>query len=68
MVWSLINRANVFCFLSSLPLLPPATTAVFVSYLSSLHSYLMLYRRCGLAYPNDGGGFVGPKRKTSVRL
>ncbi len=27
--------ANVFCFLSSLPLLPPATTAVFGSYLSS---------------------------------
>jgi hypothetical protein len=32
------NGANVFCFLSSLPLLPPATTAVFGSYLSSLYS------------------------------
>jgi hypothetical protein len=30
------NRANVFCFLSSLSLLPLATTAVFGSYLSSL--------------------------------
>ncbi len=34
---SFSNGANVFCFLSSLPLLPPATTAVFVSYLSSLY-------------------------------
>ncbi len=32
------NGANVFCFLWSLPLLPPATTAVFGSYLSSLYS------------------------------
>ncbi len=31
------NGANVFCFLSSLPLLPTATTAVFGSYLSSLY-------------------------------
>ncbi len=31
------NRANVFCFLSSLPLLLPVTTAVFGSYLSSLY-------------------------------
>jgi hypothetical protein len=29
-----LNGANVFCFLSSLPLLPPATAAVFGSYLS----------------------------------
>jgi hypothetical protein len=33
-----INEVNVFCFLSSLPLLPTATTAVFGSYLSSLYS------------------------------
>jgi hypothetical protein len=32
------NEANVFCFLSSLSLLPPATTTVFGSYLSSLYS------------------------------
>jgi hypothetical protein len=34
-----INGANVFCFLSSLPLLPPATTAVFGSscHLSNLN-------------------------------
>jgi hypothetical protein len=32
------NEADVFCFLSSLPLLPPATTAMFGSYLSSLYS------------------------------
>jgi hypothetical protein len=32
------NGANVFCYLSSLPLLFPATTAVFGSYLSSLYS------------------------------
>ncbi len=30
------NGTNVFCFLSSLPLLPRATTTVFGSYLSSL--------------------------------
>jgi hypothetical protein len=30
--------ADVFCFLSSLPLIPPATTAVFGSYQSSLYS------------------------------
>jgi hypothetical protein len=30
--------ADVFCFLSSLPLLPPATEAVFGSHLSSLFS------------------------------
>ncbi len=29
---------NVFCFLSSLPLLPPATMAMFASYLSSPNS------------------------------
>jgi hypothetical protein len=30
----LVNEANLFCFLSSLPVLSPATTAVFGSYLS----------------------------------
>jgi hypothetical protein len=32
------NEANVFCFLSSLSLLLPATTTVFGSYLLSLYS------------------------------
>jgi hypothetical protein len=27
-----------------------------------------VYRRCGLPYPNDGRGFVGAKKKTSVGL
>ncbi len=31
--------ANVFCFLSSVPLLPPATMAVFVSYMSYIYSF-----------------------------
>jgi len=50
---------------------PPATTAIFGSYLSSLYSiFLTLYRRCWLAYLIVGGlrGFVGPKKKTSVDL
>jgi hypothetical protein len=51
-----------------LPLLPPATTAVLGSYLSSLYSLLTLYRRCGLDYPYDRRGFVGAKKKTSVGL
>jgi hypothetical protein len=38
------NRANVFCFLSSLLLLLPASSAGFGSYLSSLYS--TLYRGC----------------------
>jgi hypothetical protein len=62
------NGANVFCFLSSLPLLPPATTAVFGSYLPSLFSQITLYRPCGLAYPCDWRGFVWAKKKTSVDL
>jgi hypothetical protein len=55
-------------FLSSLLLLPPAITAVFGSYLSSLYSLLTLYRGCGFAYPYDWRGFVGAKKKTSVVL
>ena len=43
---------------------PPSTTAVFGSYLSSLYSLLTLFRWCGLAYPYDWRGFVGPKNKT----
>ncbi len=31
-------------------------------------SQLTLYRRCGLAYPYDWRGFVGPKKKTSMGL
>jgi hypothetical protein len=65
---NLQQRASVFCFLSSLPLLPPATKAVLRFYLSSLHSQLPLYRRCSLAYPYDGRGFVGAHMKTSVGL
>jgi hypothetical protein len=49
---------NVFCFLSSLPFLPSATTAVFGSYLH--------YRWCGLAYPYVGRGFVRAKKKKRV--
>jgi hypothetical protein len=47
---------------------PPATTAVFKFYLSSLYSYLTLYRRCGL--PNHMMGEVSwePKKKTNVGL
>jgi hypothetical protein len=44
-----INGANVSCFLSSLLLFTPATTAVFGSYMPSLYSLLPLYRRCDLA-------------------
>jgi hypothetical protein len=56
-----INGANVFCFLSSLPLLPLATTAVFGSSLSFLYSKLTLVRRCGLAYQYDGEVSWEPK-------
>jgi hypothetical protein len=44
---------------------PPATTAVFGSYLSSFYSYLALYRDAGLPVWR---GFVGTKKKTSVGL
>jgi hypothetical protein len=44
-------EASVFCFLSSLLFLSPATTAVFGSYHSSLYSKLTLYFRRGLASP-----------------
>jgi hypothetical protein len=62
------NGAYVFCFLSSLPLFPLTTTAVFGSYQSSLYSELTLYRQCGLAYPYDWRDFVGDKKKTSIGL
>jgi hypothetical protein len=55
-----------FCRLNTFS--PLATTAVFGSYLSSLYSYPSLYRRCRFTYQNDGIGFVGPKKKTSVGL
>jgi hypothetical protein len=48
--------ADVFCFLSSLPLLPQATEAVFVSYLSSLLSKLNCIPGAGL--PNHMIGEV----------
>ena len=41
---------------------PPSHKAVIGYYLSSLYSYLTLYRRCRLAYPYDRRGFVGPKK------
>ncbi len=40
--------ANIFGFLSSLPLLPPATTAVFSYHLSSLYSNLHCVAGAGL--------------------
>ncbi len=46
LVMGLLNGANVFCFLSSFPLLPPTTAAVFGSYLSSL--YCMCIASAGL--------------------
>jgi hypothetical protein len=64
------NGANVFCFLSSLPLLPhPATTTLFGCYLSSLYSRVTLYhvQDCA-ANPYNGRGFVGPKKNTIVCL
>jgi hypothetical protein len=61
------NGANVFCFLSSLPLLPPATTAVFGSYLSSLYSEITLSLHCiaGAGLPNHMMGEVSwdPNRR-----
>ncbi len=101
----ILTGANVFCFLSSLPLLPqPPRQCLaqgftkkcrlswlskraqirgeaneyscaqinfifylwFDSFLTSLYSYLTLYRRCGLAYPHDWRGFVGVKKKMSI--
>jgi hypothetical protein len=38
--WELGNGTNVLCFLSSLPLLPPATTVVFGSYLPVISLFL----------------------------
>jgi hypothetical protein len=68
--WFLQIFPSLLCFLSSLPLIPQATTAVFGSYLSSLYSLLTMYRRFGIAYLHvyDGRGFLRPKKKTSVDL
>jgi hypothetical protein len=41
--------------------LPPAITAVFGSYLSSLYSYLILFSRGGHVCPYDWRGFVREK-------
>ncbi len=63
--------ANVFCFLSSLPLLPQLPRLCLTpGYLSSLYSWQTLYLGCGLAYayPYDWRGFVGAKKKTSLGL
>jgi hypothetical protein len=56
-----------FGFLSSLPLLTPATT-VFESDLSSIYSQLPIAAPVRAVYPYDGRGFVGPKKKTIVGL
>jgi hypothetical protein len=62
----ILYGANVFCFLSSLSLLHQATTAaVFGPYLSSLYSYLTLYRGFGLAYSYEGEVSWDPKRRRS---
>jgi hypothetical protein len=63
-----LNGADVFGFMSSLPLPLPATMAVFGSYLTSLYSSPKLFRGCGLAYPFDWRGFVGTKKKTGMGL
>jgi hypothetical protein len=53
------NEANVFCFLSSLPLLPPATTAVF--------GYSTLNKHCIAGSDTyDGRGFVGPPKEDDL--
>ncbi len=39
-----------------------------ICHLSTLKSELILYRRCGLAYPYDWRAFAGSKKKTSVGL
>jgi hypothetical protein len=61
---------TVFCFLSSLPLLTPASTAVFGSSLSSLYYDCIAQRGffIGIADPYDWRGCVGAKNKTSVVL
>jgi hypothetical protein len=62
------NGANVFCFLSSLPLrLQPPRQCLAPNCRLFLTS-ITLYRGCGLAYPHDWRGFVGAKNKTSVGL
>ncbi len=64
-----IQRGQCICFLSSLPLLLPATAAgVWVLRFISLLTTTTVYHRCGLAFPHDWRGFVGAKKKTIVEL
>ncbi len=61
--WS--DRTSVFCFLSSLPLLPPATPRYCLGPsgpVVSLCCKLTLYRRWWLAYPYDGRGCMQKRR------
>ncbi len=62
-----INGASVFGFLSSLPLLPPATTAVFGYYLYSVISVWNLHCIAGAGLPNHVMGEVSwdSKRRRS---
>ncbi len=64
------NGAEVFCFLSSLPLLPQATTAVFGSYLTiSLLLTKTVSPVCACLFIQyDWRGFVGAANKTSMDL
>jgi hypothetical protein len=57
--------ANVFCFLSSSPLLPPAATIVFESYchLSTVLITNIVFPMRACLYPYDGIGFVGPQKE-----
>ncbi len=56
------NGANVFCFLSSLPFLPPATTAVFGPYMPFLYTVSPV-RACLSIWWR---GFVGAKETTTT--
>ena len=67
------NRANVTCFLSSLPLLPPAihhgsTWLLSVDVISLVLPNTVSPVRPGLAYPYDWKGFVWAKKKASMGL
>jgi hypothetical protein len=54
--------ANLFCFLSCLPLLTHALPCHHRVWI------LTLCRRCVFVHPNDWRGFVEPKKKTNVGL
>jgi hypothetical protein len=64
------NRANAFCFLSSLPLLPPATTCLApICHPSSLNLHCIAGAGLSIYIIVIGErGFMGAKKKTSVLL